>query len=268
MKATYIIDSKSGARRTVGTGNPVIYICILALLFAGCRSHKELQRTGKADTTATAVKPRPPAPPAIESLDYVAGTDFASYRANFSCTVQGVTVNGQIRMAKDSIVWLSVNKIVELGRAKLTPERVQFSAKLLGKEYDGNYEGLKSRWGIDADYATIEALLTGNRPPDCRKAKEPKRTGDTITQWYTQGKDKRQLTMKVSHATKMPTEADLYSQATGQRIHIVYGQRQEVEGRMLPTSIGIQINNRQINEQTTIKLDKMNLDEPQSYPYK
>ena len=73
------------------------------------------------------MKPKPPAPPATENLDYIAVTDYASYRANFSCSVQGITVNGQIRMAKDSVVWLSINKIVELGRAKLTPNRVQFS---------------------------------------------------------------------------------------------------------------------------------------------
>ncbi|MBR4176933.1 MAG: DUF4292 domain-containing protein [Bacteroidales bacterium] len=243
---------------------------LLILLFTGCRSHKELQRTDKTDTTATVVKPKPPAPPATENLDYIAVTDYASYRANFSCSVQGITVNGQIRMAKDSVVWLSINKIVELGRAKLTPNRVQFSARLLSKDYDGGYEGLKSRWGIDADYATIEALLMGNCPPDCSKAKEPKRTGDIVTQWYTQGKgkDKRQLTMKVSYTTKLPTEADLYSPATGQRIHLVYGQRQEVNGRKLPTSIGVQINNKQINEQTTIKLDKVKLNEQQNYPFK
>ena len=215
---------------------------LLILLFTGCRSHKELQRTDKTDTTATVVKPKPPAPPATENLDYIAVT----------------------------VVWLSINKIVELGRAKLTPNRVQFSARLLSKDYDGGYEGLKSRWGIDADYATIEALLMGNCPPDCSKAKEPKRTGDIVTQWYTQGKgkDKRQLTMKVSYTTKLPTEADLYSPVTGQRIHLVYGQRQEVNGRKLPTSIGVQINNKQINEQTTIKLDKVKLNEQQSYPFK
>jgi hypothetical protein len=236
-------------------------------LFTGCRSHKDLQRTdvGRTDSTAVTSKPNPPA---TENLDFIAGSDYASYRANFSCTVNGITVSGQIRIAKDSIVWVSVNKVIEVGRAKLTPARAQGYVKLIGKQYDGDYEGLKKRWNIDADYATLEALLTGNCPPDCRKLKEPKRTGDTVTHWFSQGKAQRQLTMKKSHTTSLPTEVDLYSPSAGQRIHIVYGQRQNVAGRQLPSSIDIRIQSKGFNEQTIIKLEKIKLDEQQTYPFK
>ena len=171
------------------------YICILAaatLTLAGCRSHKDLQRTdgGKSDSTAVVVRPKPHIKPNLERLDSITNSLFATYCANFSCTVDGITMNGQIRIAKDSIIWVSISKIIEVGRAKLTPDRAQAYAKIIGKQYDGDYEGLKKKLGLDADYATLEALLTGNCPPDCHKLKEPKRTGDTITLWFSQGKEK------------------------------------------------------------------------------
>lgn len=253
--------------------HPFKYICILAatvVTLAGCRSHKELQRTdeGKTDSTAVAKRPKPPLKPAASNLERMLGTEYDSYRANFSCTVNGITVNGQIRIAKDSIVWVSVNKIIEMGRAKLTPTRAQAYARLAGKQYDGDYEGLKKRWGIDADYATIEALLTGNCPPDCDRTQEPKRNGDTVTHKFSQRNGQRQLTVRKSYTTLLPTEIEMYSPSTGQRLHIVYGPRQQVDGRMLPTSIGIRINSSQINEQTVVKLEKIKVDEEQSYPFK
>ncbi len=243
---------------------------LLILLFTGCRSHKELQRTdgGKTDSTSAVVRPKPTVKPKPLDYEAIENVEFNSYHANFSCNVNGITVNGQIRMAKDSIIWVSINKIIEIGRAKLTPDRVQVNVKLLNKNYDGDYAGLKRQWDIDIDYATAEALLTGNRPPQCSKSKDPIRTGDTATLYYTQGKEHRQLTLKKNLTTKQLTEAEMYSPSNGQRINLIYSQRQTVDGQRLPTSIGVKIKSSNINEQTVIKLDKLKLNENQSYPFK
>lgn len=248
-------------------------IAILAfaacIVLTGCRSHRELKHnptpTEQRDTTVT--KPHTSTPRAPR-LDSIANTDFATLTANFHCTVDGISVNGQLRMANDSIIWISVNKIVELGRARLTPSRAQAYTKVISKKYDLTYNDIRQRWGIDVDFATLQALLLGNCPPDCRKSKEPQRSGDTVTIWMTQGSESRQLTMKTNYITRRLTSATLTSKATGQQIKLIYGNRQNFSGQMLPTSVSASIKSRQFNEQTVITLDRITLNQPQSYPFK
>ena len=242
---------------------------------AGCHSHRHLHRGDngtepRTDSAAVSdgqggeavVKPRQ------ERLDTIRNANYTTYSANFSCTVQGVSVSGQIRMDRDSVVWVSVSKIIELGRAKATPTRVQAYAKLVGKSYDLGYGDIRQLWGIDIDFGTLQALLTGNCPPDCRAGKEPQRDGDTVTLWYSQAGGARQLTLKKDYGSKLLTETDLYSKTTGQRVRCRYTSRSNSGGQLLPSVIAVTVNSSKLNEQMVIKLDKITLGQPQSYPFK
>lgn len=62
---------------------------------------------------------------------------------NFTAVVEGTSVNGQMRMASDSVIWMSMTKIVELGRAMATPDSVWVSVPLAGKYFAGNYTDLE-----------------------------------------------------------------------------------------------------------------------------
>ena len=248
------------------------YIFILMLVclgVAGCRSHKELKRDDgnnvSRDTTAAATAP---SKPHAERLDTIMNAQYRSITANFNCTVQGINVNGQLRMAKDSIIWVSVNKLLELGRAQLTPTKAQAYAKLIGKKYDLSYNDIQKNWGIDVDFVTLQALLTANCPPQCRKSKEPQRNGDIVTLWFDQNNGQRQLTLKKDFATKRPVAATLQSKQTGQTIELTYSNWTSVEGQLLPTTINISVKSKQLNEQTVITLERITLNKTQSYPFK
>lgn len=240
---------------------------IVCIALTGCRSHRDLQRNAdngrQHDTTAT--KPHATTPRAPR-LDSIANTSFATLTANFRCTVDGISVNGQLRMSNDSIIWISASKIVELGRALLTPSRAQAYTKLISKKYDLTYNDIRQRWGIDVDFATLQALLLGNCPPDCRKSREPQRSGDTVTMWMAQGGE-RQLTLKYNYITRRLTAATLTSKATGQQVTLTYSNRQNFSGQFLPTTVSASIKSRQFNEQTTISLDRITLNQPQKYPF-
>ena len=249
-----------------------IYIYIIGFIviatLGGCRSHKELQRSdSKPDTKPTVTTPvtEKPQPP---RLDTIINVSYTSLTANFSCTVNDIKVNGQLRMYRDSIVWVSITKVVELGRARMTPQRVQAYAKLRGKSYDLGYGDISKRWGIDMDFATMQALLVGNCPPNCRKSKEPQRSGDTVTLWYNQNGDQRQLTLKKDFPSKRIVAAELQNKSLGQRLEMTYGGVQNVEGQMIPTTIGVKINSRSFNEQTTIYLERITLNKTESFPFK
>lgn len=244
-----------------------IAILLAILCLAGCRSHKELSRKDNGNTgrdtvpVATTDAPRP------ERLDTLANANYSTLQANFRCSVQNIAVNGQLRMAKDSIIWGSINKVIELGRMRLTPDRAQAYAKMMGLKYDFSYSKIQQQWGIDIDFATLQALIVGNCPPGCTKSKEPQRNGDTVTLWFTQN-NTRQLTLKKDYRTKRIMAATLTSKTTGQRIELTYGNRTTIDGQLLPTSVSVSIKSKQLNESTVITLDRITLNQPLNYPFK
>lgn len=119
--------------------------CLAALLFlaTGCRSHQDAAR---------------PAQPAVVP----ATTDSVSqfYTANFSCTAEGITATGQLRMQSDSVIWLSASKVIELVRARFTPDSAIIHAKAMGRCFRGNYNDLYRRFQIRTDYNQLEETLT------------------------------------------------------------------------------------------------------------
>lgn len=80
--------------------------------------------------------------------------------ANFTCAVAGTTVNGQIRLAEDSIIWASASKVVELGRAVATPDSVIVYAKVMGSCFRGTYDDLYRRFHYRTSFADLQEMLT------------------------------------------------------------------------------------------------------------
>lgn len=98
-----------------------------ALLAVGCHSSRK---------TTTIV------PPATDTTA-VAKVPARQYTVlNFSATVEGVSATGQLRVAEDSVMWLSVTKLIELGRALATKDSVWVNAPILDKRFAGSYADL------------------------------------------------------------------------------------------------------------------------------
>lgn len=130
-------------------------LCLMALLLTGCRSQKEAAATRPETHTET--------PPAVVTPPvYVP----AYYTSNFTCTTQGVTANGQIRMQQDSIIWLSATKVIELGRAKLTPDSVIVYVKVAGRCFRGSYMDIYRRFRYRTTFDELQKMLTA---PDAEK---------------------------------------------------------------------------------------------------
>lgn len=82
------------------------------------------------------------------------------HSANFSCAVDGNTFNGQLRLAEDSLLWVTASKIIELGRAVATPDSVIVYAKVISRCYRGTYDDLYRRFHYRTSFAELQALVT------------------------------------------------------------------------------------------------------------
>ena len=81
------------------------------------------------------------------------------YTMNFSGEAEGVSFNGQMRMAKDSIIWCNFSKIIDLGRAMATPDSVWVNIPLLGRNQAGDYAMVKRLTGASVTYDELQAIL-------------------------------------------------------------------------------------------------------------
>lgn len=108
---------------------------MLALTTVGCRSTQGVSST----------------PQQAERHDYTVMT--------FTGTVDGMSVSGQVRMDRDKVIWCSVSKFFEVGRAMATPDSVWVKAPLLGQDRKGNYNDLSRVAKAPLTFADLQGIL-------------------------------------------------------------------------------------------------------------
>ena len=123
-----------------------LMLTAMAAMVAGCRSHRETARTAVPDEGSEEV-----VVPPIQSVPY--------YTSKFTCTAQGMTANGQLRMQPDSIVWLSAAKVVELGRACFTPDSVIVYIKMMGRCFRGSYMDVYRRFHYRTTFDQVVEMV-------------------------------------------------------------------------------------------------------------
>lgn len=135
---------------------PILLLALL--LMTGCRSHREASRKQLPDSTATAVTP---STPAANNTDTAPSTPAASaytphyFTANFTCSAQGINASGQMRLQSDSTIWLCATKVIELGRAKFTPDSVIVYAKVMNRCFRGTYDDMYKRFKYRTTFSQL-----------------------------------------------------------------------------------------------------------------
>ena len=125
----------------------------MALSVAGCRNSSKIAH----DRSET---PQQSGKTAAECVEV---TRCETLIANFECTVDDITVNGQLRMRRDSVIWVSLNKFIELGRAKLTRDSIFVYAKIASRYFEGTYSDLEKVAGITTDFESLQELFLGEK---------------------------------------------------------------------------------------------------------
>ena len=136
-----------------------LLLLLAALLAVGCRSTRQ--------TATIGTEPTPPQQPRYTAMTFTGEAD-------------GYNVSGQVRMAKDSILWCSVTKLVELGRAMATPDSIYLRAPLMALNTKGDYNTLRRKTGVNISFAELQDILES---PDTeqRIAQLAKQMGHTVS---------------------------------------------------------------------------------------
>lgn len=129
-------------------------LSLLALAAAGCKGHPASQPAPVETVPAVAQ-------PVTRYMETDTLYNFHYFTANFTVEAQGIRADGVLRMKRDSLIWLSVNKIVELGRAEFTPDSLFGYLKVGNKFVACSYADLHKRLGIDIDFRALQRILLG-----------------------------------------------------------------------------------------------------------
>lgn len=127
-----------------------VWVCVLTLAvltLGGCRSSREtVAPAGPTTDTVTPVR--------MPQREYTV--------ANFTASVAGITASGQMRIAQDSALWVSVSKLMEIGRAMATVDSVWVTAPMAGIRFAGTYVELSKRIGRTVSYDELQTIATSD----------------------------------------------------------------------------------------------------------
>lgn len=92
--------------------------------------------------------------------------DWLSMKADARTTMDAKSNSFKIniRIRKDSLIWISVSSVIglEAARAEITPDTIKFMDKLNAHYYIGNIDSLLEKFDVAADFETLQSLLIGN----------------------------------------------------------------------------------------------------------
>ena len=117
-------------------------LVLLSLLAAGCHTAKKVPTVPEAPTVEEVA-------PAVRTYTVL----------TFEAEVEGIAVNGQLRVAEDSAMWVSVTKVIEMGRAMCTPDSLWLRAPLLGRDEAMDYAALRRQTGVDITFAELQQTV-------------------------------------------------------------------------------------------------------------
>ncbi len=111
--------------------------------------------------------------------------EYSSISIRFSAEIRSGSntdsFRGNIRILKDSIIWISVRSLnIEGARLLITQDSVRFINRIDNNYFTGEVSSLKTLFNIDINYNTLQALLTNSffYYPDNNGNVEPSKTFD------------------------------------------------------------------------------------------
>lgn len=120
------------------------YITLLLLLLVSCHSNRHLNQSA---TTA------------VDSSSSSAHKQQIQFAANFQYELNNIKLSGMLRMQEDSILWISINKIVELGRIKFTCDSIALYARFTQQYFCGDYTSARLLSGYSISFDQLQKVF-------------------------------------------------------------------------------------------------------------
>jgi hypothetical protein len=261
----------------------ILFLAVSVLAFTACKTSKTL--VNKPTVEAPFVKPlATDASPFAEVFKMLSENAFkfqwlnARLEATVEIDKEVHNVNAQIRMRKDSVMWISVTAMgFEVARALVTKDTLKMVDRFHSRYGIKDYGYLNEILNIALDFPMIQAVLTGNYVPyiDVQKLKSAKDEKDhyelsTLSRRKSRKagiewepvKVQLQITKLDNHITRMYID----DKEAKKEVDITYDDFRLVNGASFPYKITFKTE-RKSPVKIEIQYSKVNADMPQEFPF-
>lgn len=153
---------------------------------------------------------------------------------------QNVRCTGNIRMQKDSIIWISATYLgFEVGRIKLTTDSVYILNKMKGEYIVRDFKQFGKQMNVSIDFTNIQAIFLGNQAlkqqgnEKLLKGKEFHLLTKEIASFI--------LDYKVNTQNLKIEEFIINEKESNNKTTVNYDDFKEIDGKLIPTSTEIYV---------------------------
>lgn len=238
----------------------VVFLLIPILLIA-CGGPKELAEAPLKKRPAAVIIKKTEG----QAIDY----DWFSAKLSGKVTLENgatpVTVN--LRMSKDSVIWMSVTALlgIEVARLYITPDSFKLMNRINATYKEGAIDKLNERYGIPLHFVDLERLLTGQfKAPESLKFKS-----DVVgTHYFLSNKKKREYPKFRFWVDQhfLPYRYELVD-LKNQRMQLDYPSFNRVGESWIPTELHFLFESEESSIQATFNYSKVNIDQPKKLKF-
>ncbi len=143
----------------------LVYSVLFTFSVYSCKTRKAAQ------PAASVADVKPMKGDSVESLlskveEYSFKAEWMSAKANVTIidSSQETSFNINLRMRKDSIIWISVSPLlgIEVARVMITPDSIKVLDRLHSKYQSSSFEYINKLLQMKVNFEIVQALLTGN----------------------------------------------------------------------------------------------------------
>ena len=165
--------------------------------------------------------------------------------------------NVNIRMKKDSLIWISVTGIgFEVARGLITPDSIVFMDKIHKDYFVFNYAQLSRQYNFKLDFPLLQSIIIGNLPFEPESDAKLTREGEFFV--LKQNKEKISIENYIGTNNLKLTKLNANETGTSNKFSLDYQDFKEVSNFLFPFTSLVKLNvkspkDQQLSE-TTIRL--------------
>ncbi len=249
--------------------NKIAAVCVIAILAVGCKAKK--MATAPVSNTAPVVvdnsKTNTIAAIKSRQLNFNTFSGRASAQLNVDNNDRNVNMNIRIERGKQIWVSISVTALVtiEVARAVITPDSIKMLNKLESVYIKKPFSYVHNYAGKQVNYATVEALLTGNPVQEFLSTDaDLKNVNGNVS---LSGIIQELLYTMLFNPELKVKQLDLSNNAQQQSLQVINSSFVLVDGRTLPSQIAISSSVKGKKIMVNLEYSKVELDRQLDYPF-
>jgi hypothetical protein len=222
--------------------------------------------------------------PVISMLKNAVTHSDLSYSAVINLKAGGTdnSVNANVRIRKDSVIWISARKMgFEIGRLMMTVDSVWVMDRINNRYFAGDYLFFRKQFNIDLDYNLMESLMLGNPLTnwsddpvniDCNAGKTcrieyPGRYRVNQPAGRAEGSTTTDHSLVISTATGRILEQILSIRYENRKITAKYDAFKNVTHQQIATKTELSVDNQGVVTEIGILADGFKAGEPNTFPF-